>query len=80
MCVHCTVHNVAHNIAQNRPDNFSPRPNNHHCSDVVYLREGDGPKASRVTWEVQIPYGKGQFCCVLPYLNTVAKVSVLYLV
>jgi len=43
MCVHCTVHNmiVAHNIAQNRPDNFrSYPPDNHHCADDVYLREG----------------------------------------
>jgi len=32
---------VAHNIAQNRPDNFaSYPPDNHHCSDDVYLREG----------------------------------------
>ena len=31
---------VAHNIAQNRPDNFpSYPPDNHHCSDDVYLRE-----------------------------------------
>jgi len=37
MCVHCTVHN----IAQNRPDNFpSYPPDNRHCSDDVYLREG----------------------------------------
>jgi len=35
----CTI--VAHNIAQNRPDNFpSYPPDNHHCSDDVYLREG----------------------------------------
>jgi len=34
----CTI--VAHNIAQNRPDNFpSCPPDNHHCSDYVYLRE-----------------------------------------
>ena len=37
----CTI--VAHNIAQNRPDNFpSYSPDNHHCSDDVYLREGGG--------------------------------------
>jgi len=36
----CTI--VAHNIAQNRPDNFSSYPpDNHHCSDDVYLREGE---------------------------------------
>jgi len=35
----CTT--VAHNIAQNRPDNFpSYPPDNHHCSDDGYLREG----------------------------------------
>jgi len=35
----CTI--VAHNIAQNRPDNFpSYPPDDHHCSDDVYLREG----------------------------------------
>ena len=34
----CTI--VAHNTAQNRPDNFpSCPPDNHHCSDDVYLRE-----------------------------------------
>jgi len=35
----CTI--VAHNVAQNRPDNFpSYPPDNYHCSDDVYLREG----------------------------------------
>jgi len=35
----CTI--VAHSIAQNRPDSFPPYPpDNHHCSDDVYLREG----------------------------------------
>jgi len=34
----CTI--VAHNTAQNRPDNFpSCPPENHHCSDDVYLRK-----------------------------------------
>ena len=38
----CTI--VAHNTAQNRPDSFpSCPPDNHHCSDDVYLRErGEG--------------------------------------
>jgi len=37
----CTT--VAHNIGRNRPDNFpSYPPDNHHCSDDVYLREGGG--------------------------------------
>ena len=35
----CTI--VAHNIAQNRPDNFpSYPPDNHHCFDDGYLRQG----------------------------------------
>jgi len=35
----CTI--AAHYIAQNRPDNFSSYPpDNHHCPDDVYLREG----------------------------------------
>jgi len=48
MSVHCTVHkNVAHNIAQNRPDNFpSYPPDNHHCSNDVYMREGEGETAT----------------------------------
>jgi len=34
----CTI--VAHDTAQNRPDNFSYcPPDNHHCSDDVYVRE-----------------------------------------
>ena len=40
MCIAlCTI--VALNIAHNRPDNFPPYPpDNHHCSDDVYLSEG----------------------------------------
>jgi len=35
----CTI--VAHSIAQKRRDNFpSCLPDNYHCSDDVYLREG----------------------------------------
>ena len=35
----CAVHCV-HNVTQNRSDNFpSCPPDNHHCSDDVYLRE-----------------------------------------
>ena len=42
MCIAlCTI--VAHSIAQNKPDNFpSYPPDNRHCSDDVYLREGAG--------------------------------------
>jgi len=44
----CTI--VAHNIAQNRPDNFpSYPPDNHYCSDDVYLREG-GCMFNLYTW------------------------------
>ena len=43
----CTI--VAHNTAQNRPDNFpSCPPDNHHCSDDVYLRETGG---HRLKWQ-----------------------------
>jgi len=42
----CTI--VAHNIAQNRPDSFPPYPpDNHHCSDDVYLKEGGKTKKMR---------------------------------
>ena len=42
----CTI--VAHNIAQNRPDSFPLYPpDNHHCSDDVYLREGGKHNRSR---------------------------------
>jgi len=42
----CTI--VAHNIAQNRPDSFPPYPpDNHHCSDDVYLREGGTATAAQ---------------------------------
>ena len=50
MCVHCTQLIVARNIAQNRPDNFpSYPPDNHYCSDDVYLREGGGSIGLSVT-------------------------------
>jgi len=40
----CTI--VAHNTAQNRPDNFpSYPPDNHHCSNDVYLTEWRGALA-----------------------------------
>jgi len=46
---------IAHNIQQNRPDNFpSYPPDNHHCSDDVYLREGGalegGTAATALSW------------------------------
>jgi len=43
----CTI--VAPNIAENRPDSFPPYPpDNHHCSDDVYLREGGLPRTTFV--------------------------------
>jgi len=46
----CTT--VAHHTAQNRPDNFpSYPPDNLHCSDDVYLREGgDGNRKCTQSW------------------------------
>ena len=58
----CTT--VAHNTAQNRPDNFpSCPPDNHHCSDYVYLRErGWGRGARR--------FCHRNFCSVCYYGHT----------
>ena len=48
----CTV---AHNIAQNRPDSFPPYPpDNHHCSNDVYLREGGVTTSAASTGGVYI--------------------------
>ena len=54
MCIAlCTI--VAHNTAQNRPDNFSPYPpDNHHCSDDVYLREGGRWHQTTAHWPVKV--------------------------
>jgi len=50
----CTI--VAHNIAQNRPDSFPLYPpDNHHCSDDVYLREGGADEASTDSNNVRMP-------------------------
>ena len=47
----CTI--VAHNIAQNRPDNFpSYPPDNHHCSDDVYLREVGTTVSTNLTTQI----------------------------
>jgi len=41
---------VAHNTAQNRPDNFpSCPPDNHHCSDDVYLTPSTPPTPAAST-------------------------------
>ena len=51
----CTI--VAHNIAQNRPDNFpSYPPDNHHCYDDVYLREGGLSKYTATVRPKQMIY------------------------
>ena len=48
---------VAHNIAQNRADNCpSYPPDNHHCSDDVYLREGGGVRDDGVAVASTGPY------------------------
>ena len=42
VCIALFTITVGHNTAQNRPDNFpSYPPDNHHCSDDVYLRQGE---------------------------------------
>ena len=49
----CTI--VAHNIAQNIPDNFPPYPpDNHHCSDDVYLREGGASRWSGIIYWIPV--------------------------
>jgi len=53
----CTI--VAHNTAQNRPDNFpSCPPDNHHCSDDDYLREGGRREGGERVKVIQL------YCCV----------------
>ena len=64
MCIAlCTI--VAHNIAQNRADNFpSYPPDNHHCSDDVYLREG-GFRAGIDCWYRRTPESDATWPAVL---------------
>jgi len=65
----CTI--VAHNIAQNKPDNFpSYPPDNHHCSDDVYLREGDDYAQCRVH------YCEGRIC-QMPTCNDKSEVTAI---
>jgi len=62
----CTI--VAHNIAQNRPDNFpSYPPDNRHCSDDVYLREG-GKQTN-----TQTQTDAAETCTSLRYATPVGK-------
>ena len=77
----CTI--VAHNIAQNRPDNFLSYPkDNHHCSDDVYLREGDDnirynfsqPFESQHR-EISVDWPDPQHCHILSLGNSVTKNS-----
>jgi len=44
ICVQCTVHNCWTQYCTKQTDNFaSYPPDNHHCSDDVYLRKGRIP-------------------------------------
>ena len=68
----CTI--VAHNIAQNRPDNFpSYHPDNHHCSNDVYLREGGGhlqaQGLTKETAHLQFTKSMASFTFALPLLK-----------
>ena len=58
MCMCCTI--AAHNIAQNRPDSFpSYPPDNRHCSNNDYLRQGGtkrGITVHNTTQKSQYPY------------------------
>ena len=74
--MHRTVHNCC-TLAQNRPDSFPPYPpDNHHCSDDVYLREGGHiappaiPKVrvrvSRVRVRLDLGLGLGLLFAALP--------------
>jgi len=61
----CT--SVAHNIEQNRSDNFpSYPPDNHHCSDDVYLREGGATPA-------QLHASNCLLCCFWGFSSPTAK-------
>ena len=62
----CTI--VAHNTAQNRPDIFpSCLPDNHHCSDDVYLKErGRHVQASALLVFRKIDWNSG--ASVHPYI------------
>jgi len=49
----CTI--VVHSIAQNRPDSFPPYPpDNHHCSNDVYLRQASEAQC-KVSSVIQLP-------------------------
>jgi len=53
MRVHCTVHNCCTQYCteQNRVDNLpSYSPDNHYCSDAVYLREGAQRTKEIIYW------------------------------
>ena len=59
MCIAlCTI--VTHNIAQNIADNFPLTLQTITIAPMMSIsRKGDGPKASCVTWEVQIFHWEG---------------------
>jgi len=69
MCVLCTVHNCCTQYAQNRPDNIpSYPPDNHHCFNDVYLREG-GQRPTENSNSMQ------HYCICLVYCNNVLNKS-----
>ena len=71
----CTI--VAHNIAQNRPDSFPPYPpDNHHCSDDVYLREGGGIPLGDTLCGYRTVISVSSVLAVLATTNSVSQGSV----
>jgi len=72
----CTT--VVHNIAQNRPYNFPfYPPDNHHCSDDVYLREGGYGSLKYRTQKIAISAPSDNFSRVaslqLRHIATIGK-------
>ena len=73
----CTI--VAHNIAQNRPDSFPPYPpDDQHCSDDVYLREGGAMRPKAETLECVNGHG-GRTCSVIVTLGSATYSSTVVL-
>jgi len=65
----CTID--AHNIAQNRPDNFpSNPPDNHHCSNDVYLREGGTVDRNRPIMMLEMLHYCSLICLTSKALST----------
>ena len=65
---------VVHNIAQNRPDNFSSYPpDNHHCSDDVYSREGANLRSRSETCCTWLAENAGRKVAKNRHLGTIAQ-------